>query len=58
MKEFMHARELSASVHTDGGLGSMGESALRKHRSLYSPERNAQVLLSVYQQALSMGVHK
>lgn len=39
------------------GLESMAESALRKHRSLYGPERNAQILLSVYQQALSMGVH-
>ena len=40
------------------GLESMGENALRKHRLLYTPERNAQILLSVYQQALSMGVHK
>jgi glycosyltransferase involved in cell wall biosynthesis len=40
------------------GLESMGENALRRHRSLYSPERNAQILLSVYQQAVSMGVHK
>jgi glycosyltransferase involved in cell wall biosynthesis len=40
------------------GLESMGENALRKHRSLYSPERNAQILLSVYQQAVSMGVQK
>ena len=48
---------LKCSRRSDG-LESMGENALRKHRSLYSPERNAQILLSVYQQAVSMGVQK
>jgi hypothetical protein len=43
-------------MQNSDGLEPMGENALRKHRSPYSPERNAQILLSVYQQALSMGV--
>jgi len=48
---------LKSSRNSDG-LESMGENALRRHRSLYSPERNAQILLQVYQRAVSMGVQK
>lgn len=40
------------------GLESMGENALQKHRSQYSPERNVEILLSVYRQAMSIAAHR
>lgn len=47
---------LRFSENSDG-LESMGKNALLKHRSLYGPERNVQILLGVYQQAVSVGAH-